>query len=119
VSDFPRAWIFTQWTAGASVTPSITVPAVAGVAHVLDSLDATLIATTVTGSYTVAVSSSDGALASIAVGAMAALVANTTAEVSRSGLDMAGGPGASLTVFLSAGVGGGNSAMLVIQGHDI
>jgi hypothetical protein len=116
-SAFPRGWAFSVRTAG--VLASITVAATAGVVHVLDSVDAKMF----NGSgaqvgLLVQLNSSDGVFAGFQLAELEAVTPNGTDEISLSNLDLAAGPGASLTVTYNGGIALVNENLL-IQGHDI
>lgn len=116
MSDFPRGWTLTaQANAGASAT--ITVPGVAGVAHVLDAFDAKLGGSTAQV-CSIRISSSDGVYTSVPLG-LIVTSAGSGDSASGSGLDLAAGPGASIQVGFDAVGGTGNVEQLVCQGHDI
>jgi hypothetical protein len=116
-SDFPRGWTFSARTAGTAA--SITVPAIPGVIHVLDSVNAKIF----NGSggqagLLVTLTSSDGIFAAFLLGELEAVTPNGTDEISLSTLDLAAGAGASLTVAYNGGIALVNENLL-IQGHDI
>ena len=121
MSDFPRGWTLSVDNAAAAA--SIVVPAIAGVAHVLDAFDAKLQNTSAAlqGSI-ITLSSSDGVFSGFVLGRLStstpAASSLTTDEVSGSGLDLAAGPGASLTIAFASWTAG-MTETLRIQGHDI
>jgi len=116
MTDFPRGWTLSAQVNGG--VAGITVPAISGVGHVLDSFDAVLAdAGGGAGPYTINLISSDGVFANIPIGYLF-LAAAGKDEASGSGLDLATGPGASLTVSFS-GSGAATAEFLLIQGHDI
>jgi hypothetical protein len=119
VSDFPRGWTLAVDQAIAS----ITVPAIPGVAHVLDSVSAKMNSTNAAvGGALVTLSSSDGTYNNFVLGhlqtAGVAAPGSESDSLSGSDLNLAAGPGASLTIAFSGG-GPGIGETLVIQGHDI
>ena len=118
MSDFPRGWTLTAFGVGAAAT--ITVPAIPGVVHVLDSFSAKL---TNNGGAAVGdpvqLSSSDGVYSSFQIGQL--LISATAESVdtdSASDLDLPAGPGASLTITIP-NPGVSNQVFLRVQGHDI
>jgi hypothetical protein len=120
VTDFPRGWTRSVDVAGAP-GPTITVAAIAGVAHVLDSFTAKLMDQGA-GAATMILqaTSSDGSINQV-LGRLATPVPAAgsleTDSISGSELGLATGPGASLTVSFA---GASNlTGTLVIQGHDI
>jgi hypothetical protein len=115
-SDFPRGWTFSNVTINPNTT-SITVPAIPGVVHVLDSFTATTVGSVAVG-QTITLASSDGVFAGFIL-ALLSQVAGGTADASVSGLDLAAGPGASLTIAYGAVTNAGNENLLIVQGHDI
>jgi hypothetical protein len=122
VSDFPRGWTLTAEAALGSIT-SIVVPAVAGVARVLDAVFAKQVAFVGAPSLAtrVRVSTSDGAFTNftlLRLDTLAPSAGTNDAEGSISELNMAGGQGASLTVAFD-GSAASIVELLVIQGHDI
>ena len=120
MSDFPRGWTLISQTGGGG-TASVTVPAVAGVVHVLDRFTAKLVALAggAVMAANVQLSSSDGAFTSLNLGLLQTVGALTADEVSQSALDLAAGPGASLTVAYSLVTSTNNIEYLSIEGHDI
>jgi hypothetical protein len=121
VTDFPRGW--TLSVDGVGAAQQIVVPAIAGVAHVLDAFVAvfTNFSAAASGGL-IQVSSSDGTFNNFVIGRLntptPAAGSQEMASASGSDLGLAAGPGASLTVKFS--LGGANLAeTLVIQGHDI
>lgn len=116
MSDFPRGWTLTVDSAAGAAT--ITVPAVAGVVHVLDSFTAKITTGAAAGGALVTLSSSDGVFTSVPLGAINS-PASSSDMASASGLDLAAGPGASLTIACNAGPPAGGAEFLMIQGHDI
>jgi hypothetical protein len=117
VSGFPRGWTRSVDVAGGPV--SITIAAVAGVAHVLDAISAKIQNQTAGPvGLLVQVTSSGGTLNQV----LARMVTGTPAagslesdSVAASELSLATGPGESLTVSFSTNANG----FLLIQGHDI
>lgn len=117
-SEFPRGWTISSDNGGAVGATSITVPAVPGIVHVLDSFDAKMFnATAAVVGALITLTSSDGIFAAFPLGRLDA-AAGGTDSASGSGLGLAAGPGASLTIAYSNGVSG-VAEFLVIQGHDI
>ena len=117
MSDFPRGWTLSSYVAGGLA--SITVPAIAGVVHVLDSFTGTIYNTAAsTAELRVVVSSSDGVFASLPLAELVAAATNGSDSGGGSGLDLAAGPGASLTIAFNGSATGINEFLLV-QGHDI
>ena len=120
MSDFPRGWTLSN-RAGVGNTPSITVPAIVGVVHVLDAFTFSAIAN---GSAApldelLTLSSSDGVFASFPLAEFLLQSGQTSTGSSGSGLDLAAGPGSSLTIAGNAAAIAGTVCLLVIQGHDI
>lgn len=119
MTDFPRGWTLNTVQKGTGVAPTITVPATAGVVHVLDSLAARIINNSAGALYVPTVSvviAAVNVLQDIMVLAATQAGADTT---SFSGLELATAPGGSLIVSFDTGPGAGLSATLTIQGHDI
>jgi hypothetical protein len=120
LSEFPRGWTLTSaTTAGAAAT--ITVPAVPGVVHVLDSLQASLVAVAAAaaGSF-IWVTVSWGGFAPIYLTLLASnggAIGNESASLS--GLDIATAPATALTVAFNAPAAANYNEVLLIQGHDI
>jgi hypothetical protein len=118
VTDFPRGWTLTVDLVGAA---SITVPAIAGVAHVLDAFSAQLATAAGGAALQVLLSSSGGTFTNLVIGhpilPAAAAGSFESAAASGSDLNLAAGIGESLTVFIGAVAG--VTETLVIQGHDI
>jgi hypothetical protein len=115
MSDFPRGWIQSNAAVGSTVT--VTAPALPGVVHVLDSVWAKIDASGTAGPLNVNASSSGGSVSQF-LGRVFIGTAGGTDEFSLSGLDLAAGPGESLTVAFN-GSGAGVGEALVAQGHDI
>ena len=113
--ELPRGWVYTAHAAA----PTITVPALAGITHVLDSAELMLNdGTAITG--LLAVSSSlntiNGAAASLPIAYYMTQSGNAFADVSEDGLGLAAMPDESITVFAGTS---GFDAVLIIKGHDI
>ena len=119
MTDFPRGWTLTNFAA-AGVAATITAPAIGGVVHVLDSFYFRIVQSTgAAASVELDLTSSDGTFAAYVLTILQlSAVADDIDSDSASGLDLAAGPGASLTVFGSAAVAGVYQ-FLRIQGHDI
>lgn len=119
MTDFPRGWTLSN-VANAGSAATITVPATAGVVHVLDSLTATLVAFAAAAGATapqIAINTGGG---NVIFGAVAFNGGATGRdEESLSGLDLATAPGGALTVAFSAVAPANYFQVLVIQGHDI
>jgi hypothetical protein len=120
VSDFPRGWFLSNDQNASGAAASVVVPATAGVVHVLDSFvlklwNGSAAAVTVQ----VQLSSSDGAFSALGLGRASAGPSNAGDSTAGSGLDLAAGPGASLTVAVNNPAGTGVIQNLVVQGHDI
>ena len=122
MSDFPRGWTLTNF-ANPGTAASITLSALsAGVVHVLDSVTATLAANAAAAVgvvQNVVITSSDGVLSNNALILAYAGGAIGCNVGSLSGLDLAAGPGASLTVSFQNTTPANYYQLLVIQGHDI
>lgn len=122
VGEFPRGWSFTAQATAAPV--GIVVPAQAGVAHVLDSFSAKVsnFNTATSLSTNISLSSSGGTYGSVLLALLGATLAaaNTVNNDSaaESGLDLAAGPGESITVTFTSSQAGAIE-FLLIQGHDI
>jgi hypothetical protein len=124
MSEFPRGWTISNYNSGTASVATITVPASPGVVHVLDSFNAKLVNSDTAAAHqtTVFVSSSDGVLAAF----LLALLSTGTAvggapvsdESSASGLDLATGPGASMTIAFQSSAAS-LFQYLLVQGHDI
>lgn len=122
--SFPRGWTKTS-SPGAGNVASIVVPGITGVSHVLDSFEARVSSSLTTGpvQWEILLTSSDLVFNALVIGWLFANAAASATNVvvdteSATGLDMAAGPGASMTVafqFASAAV----IPFLRIQGHDI
>lgn len=121
--DLPRGW-----TLSADANPgtaSITVPAIAGVSHVLDAVTVKIHGFNGSAAYSgaVLVTSSDGAYTNFPVARVsvtAAAAASLQADAAAiADLGLAAGAGASLTVAVSPAAGAGITQTLVIQGHDV
>lgn len=116
MTDFPRGWLLTGGPAGAGTAASITVPSIAGVVHVLDSITATLL------SFAAA---AGGSFSSITVGGIQVMNlafgggAFGTDVGTLSGMDVATAPGAALIVAFNQVTITNYVQLLVIQGHDI
>lgn len=119
MSDFPRGWFLTTGSVAAGLTPSITVPATAGVVHVLDAYYATLVSFAAAAAAT----APQIQITAPAIGAVDSLAFNGGAvgrdSVSGSNVDIATAPGAALTISLTAAVPANYLALITIQGHDI
>lgn len=115
MSDFPRGWTLVQETAGGAL--NLVVPAVAGVVHVLDAF-VVILNNTAAGfvALNLTLNSSDGIFTNFVLGLPIAQGASSGID-SDSGLDLAAGPGASLTIATGAAVTG--NQYLRIKGHDI
>lgn len=110
MTDFPRGWTIS------GVGTSFAVPATTGVVHVLDSFEVLVYWNGAAAAVAnVQLTSSDGVFNADVIGFIAA-AANSPASDSGSGLDLAAGPGASLTVSLSAVF---TNNFMRLQGHDI
>lgn len=123
--EFPRGWTLSVVVSGAG-TATITVPSLAGVAHVLDSFEAKVSNTSTTqgAGDQITVSSSLATYSGFVIGLLgASLVAAAgdvnTDEASGSGLGLATAPGESLTVAFNGPAFAGATMLLVIQGHDV
>lgn len=119
MSDFPRGWTLTNQSTG---TASITVAGIAGIIHVLDQFFAgAMIAAGATAfAQTVTLTSSDGVFAAFPLGQVAMEgVLGASGSDSASGLDLAAGPGASLTIAFGGAGAATTFQLLRIQGHDI
>jgi hypothetical protein len=123
VTDFPRGWTQSLDGAGGATT-SITLPAIAGVAHVLDSFSATAQAFGGAAAFAarVRISTSDGTFNNMVLARLqtpAPVGGNPEGNTaSGSELGLVGGVGASMTVAFDVG-GAQVIELLVIQGHDI
>lgn len=119
MSDFPRGWSTSTQASGGGIA-SITIAAVPGVVHVLDAFTAKAVATAGGTTFTqdVLLTSSDGVF-NINLALLQVPAASTADEASGSGLDLAAGPGASLTIAYSGAAPAGDFQFLVVQGHDI
>lgn len=117
MTDFPRGWTYSNRTAAGS-SPSLSAPAIAGVVHVLDAISAMVGAGAAAFNADVLLSSSDGTFTNMNLG-VAAADASSTGSTSASGLDLAAGPGASLTITFDAVAPAAGFEWLMIQGHDI
>lgn len=120
MTDFPRGWtLSTGQSIGANAV--LTIPAVAGVVHVLDSVTAIMQCTAAFtgGASLLTLTSSDGVYTGLLLADLALAGGSTASDsASLSGLDLAAGPGASLTLTLNGGAA--NLALVIIaQGHDI
>lgn len=116
VDEFPRGWTL---TADSGSPSTITIPAIPGVAHVLDSIDARLVYTgATTGGELIQLSSSGGTYTGLILGRLFCGAANTADEFAATGLDLAASPGESLTVAFGGHVAG-EAQFLMAQGHDI
>ena len=116
MSEFPRGWLLTM-QAGGGALASITVPAVPGVVHVLDSFSAVYTCSAATGT-------ASANNVQITGGPLLALLALPGGAVGSdsgggSGLDYATAPGAALTVAFAGASPGSFFEFLTIQGHDI
>lgn len=110
MSEFPRGWTLTV------VGTTLTVAAVTGVIHVLDSFEVDVYNSTAAAVLqNLTLTSSDGVFASFPLAFVAADATAGTSD-SGSGLDLAAGPGASMTVALS---GAFSNNFIRIQGHDV
>ena len=118
MSDFPRGWTLSNGLGVAGGTASVTAPAIAGIVHVLDSFTAYLLNPTAAGAATIILNSSDGVFTNFTLAIIEAGAAPSLGTASGSGLDLAAGPGASLTIAFNAGLAGANQT-IVAQGHDI
>lgn len=122
MTDFPRGWTLNSFV-GPGSTASIVVPAIPGVVHVLDSFNAVLEAAAAAAAglgADVNLTSSDGTFTAFVLGVMAnagGAVGSDTA--SGSGLDLAAGPGASLTISFNIAAAANYNEFLLVQGHDI
>lgn len=119
MSEFPRGWLFTN-AIGGPTAATITVPGIANVVRVLDSFQAKLLNGGVVSVFApnVGLSSSDGTLALTIACLMVPGTTGSVDEASSSGLDLAAGAGASLTIAFTTGVAS-VTEFLLIQGHDI
>jgi hypothetical protein len=122
VSDFPRGWTLSAEAPSGQVT-TIVVPAVAGVAHVLDAVIAKGVAFAGAAAAVtrVRVSTSDGVFTNFILMRLVTPAVSAGADSagdSVSELNMAGGQGASMTVAFDVAVAN-VIELLVIQGHDI
>jgi|SRR5581483_5307011 len=115
MSDFPRGWTLTAF-GGNGAACVITAPAITGVVHVLDGFSAKS-GGSAAQSPTITLSSSDGVFSSLIL-AVVDVLAGSFDTASESGLDLAAGPGAALTIEFSSNTAG-DFEMLVAQGHDI
>lgn len=109
--ELPRGWVLSQ-TFLTPAAPTITLPALPGIAHVLDEIDFT-VETGTAQAIAITENSSGAAVGRIVV----APPASSIAESSWSG-PASGAAGAALTVT-GAALAAGNSALLTIRGHDI
>lgn len=116
MSDFPRGWTQSSFSGAGLV--SITIPALAGVVHVLDSFQATIASPTAAAGVLVQLSSSDGTFTAFDLGFIQADAGPSNGTASGSGLDLAAGPGASLTIAFGS-FPAGCDEFLLVQGHDI
>lgn len=116
--ELPRGWTLST-DPGFGATATLTLPAIANVAHVLDAFDAKAIAQAAfPGGYVAVIGVSDSAGLAINVGILGL-------EPSGAGNDEAGGQslgivcgvGASLTVTLDSSPD--IAVFLLVQGHDI
>jgi hypothetical protein len=105
--DLPRGWTYSDLVDGAAA--SITVPGIAGIAHVLDAFQAS-IAGNATYVGQVTLTSTSGTFTTFSLGLL------TSASGSSLGLAMMPGEGFTIAIDNSPGAGGNSS--LLIQGHD-
>lgn len=121
--DFPRGWTLSSAPAPPAAA-SITIPALPGIVHVLDGFTAKLFNsnTSFGANNHVLLSSSDGAfssfvLALLATAQPAAATSYQLDSASESGLGLAAGPGASLTISFDGGAASFYEFLLV-HGYD-
>lgn len=120
MSEFPRGWtVPAQASAGSEAVA--TVPGIAGVVHVLDSFTAKAQAGGAGSGFgcSVVLSSSDGVFNNFVLGVIEVSGPSSSDECSASGLDLAAGPGASLSVGFNVNAPAGDNETVLIQGHDI
>lgn len=120
MTDFPRGWTLVAAPAG-GVLGTVTAPAITGVTHVLDGFYARVVqeaAGALAGAF-LQLTTSDGAFTNFD---LAFLVQTGTVggidSDSDSGLNLAGGPGASMTVAFSAALADSQEFARIL-GHDI
>lgn len=121
MSDFPRGWSKTIIASGLGATPLIVMPATPGVIHVLDVLDAKLVAFGATALYgpTVVVTSNAQILLQWQLIVAGAAGAVSQDELAASGLEIAGFAGQDLTVTINTTLIANTTMNLLAQGHDV
>jgi hypothetical protein len=119
MSDFPRGWTLTDDNGGSGATAAqVTVPAIAGVVHVLDGFTGIIANNSAAATAPeIILNSSDGTFSGFVLSRLSAQ-ANSENSDSDSGLDLAAGPGASLTISFSTPVAN-VIEYLRLKGHDI
>lgn len=114
-TDFPRGWTMVAGPSAAALT--LTVAAITGVAHVIDSFTFVIYNTAATPTaLELVLNSSDGTFSNYALG-LAGPSSDASDSDSDTGLDLRAGPGASLTISTGAAVTG--FQYLRVLGHDI
>lgn len=112
--EFPRGWTLTNGVAGAG-TAIVTVPAVVGVAHILDSVILRLLNTGAGALFATNVNLQGAFLTELIV--PAAVVA--VDDVSLTGMNVSSTVGGTLIVTFTTPATAGISEIITIQGHDI
>lgn len=115
--EYPRGWTFTIETVGPGAAASITLPAVSGVTHVLESVHAQILTVVATG---VAI----GVNVDLGTGAVQYGAIQTSGTVPDSerfdqDIDLPGAIGAAITVALATAPVANEVQYLTIRGHDI
>lgn len=119
MTDFPRGWTFQSFTT-AGGTSSITVPAKAGVVHVLDSVAASIVALAVAAGINAVGVTIDTGGGPVVYSLLAFNGGGAGRDSDNlTGLDLATPPGGALTVALNGANPANYDAILLIQGHDI
>jgi hypothetical protein len=123
MSEFPRAWLFTNAPGGGNA-PSITVPAANGIVHVLTDFYAKVYSnnTTTPLAFSILLSSSDGVFNNFVLGLLAVADVQNSSQYSidtdSASFDIAAGPGASLTISSNGSLASA-AQFLRVQGYDI
>lgn len=118
-TEFPTGWVAVN-AVGPTLTPTVLIPAITNVTHVLDSFDSIFIATALAAVFdcSIFLSSSDGVFTNFQLGFHLAPTGPAKDTVSDS-FRLAAGPSASLTITWNVAVPATGFGMLSIKGHDL
>jgi hypothetical protein len=118
-TDFPRGWIFSN-VQSVGATASVTVPATAGVVHVLDSIDAVVVSAAAAAVGVVLQVFVTSPAPTLLLGVLALNGGQVQRdEISLSSLDIATAAGGALTVTFNAASPANYNEFVLIQGHDV